>query len=127
MDHSVPPPEPAQGHELTTAANPHPVGRWSAEAAWHLLAALATVGVLVAGLRLDTADFHAPFTYEYDALLILPPPGGSAEPQSGSWSFVYAADQYLGDDWGVFWQVGLADASNNALARSDPLFKCIPR
>lgn len=72
MDHSVPPPEPAQGHGLTTAANPHPVGRWPAEAAWHLLAALVTVGVLVAGLRLDTADFHAPFTYEYDALLILP-------------------------------------------------------
>ncbi|HET6573091.1 MAG TPA: hypothetical protein VFG68_05785 [Fimbriiglobus sp.] len=72
MDHSVPPPEPAQGHELTTAAAPHRVGRWSAELGWHLLAATVTVGVLFAGLRLDKADLHAPFTYENDALLILP-------------------------------------------------------
>ncbi len=72
MDHSVPPPEPAHGHELTTAATPHPVGRWPAEVAWHLLAGLVTVGILAGGLRLDKADFHAPFTYEYDALLILP-------------------------------------------------------
>ncbi len=42
------------------------------ELGWHLAAALITVAVLVAGLRLDKADFHAPFTYDYDALLILP-------------------------------------------------------
>ena len=42
------------------------------ELGWHLAAALLTVAVLVAGLRLDRADFHAPFTYDYDALLILP-------------------------------------------------------
>jgi porin len=50
-------------------------------------------------------------------LLILPPQGGSAEPQRGSWSFTYSADQYLAEKWGMFWQVGVADASNNALAR----------
>ena len=72
MDHSVLSAEPAQGHDHATAATPHPTRRWAAEAAWHLLAALVTVGVLVAGWRLDTADFRAPFTYEYDALLILP-------------------------------------------------------
>ena len=38
----------------------------------HLLAAGLTVGVLTAGLRLDRADFRAPFGYEYDSLLILP-------------------------------------------------------
>jgi hypothetical protein len=74
MDHSVPPPEPAQGHGLDTEPAPtrHPAGRWYAEAAWSLVPALIAVGVLVAGLRLDRADFHAPFTYEYDALLVLP-------------------------------------------------------
>ncbi len=76
MDHSVPPPEPAQGHGLDAepapAPTPHPPGRWYAEAAGLLVTALASVAVLVAGLRLDRADFHAPFAYEYDALLILP-------------------------------------------------------
>jgi porin len=50
-------------------------------------------------------------------LLILPPQDVTAEPQRGSWSFTYSADQYLAETWGVFWQVGFADASNNALAR----------
>ncbi len=74
MDHSVPPPDtaPGQGHALAPAVSPAPAGRWYAEAGWHLLAALVTVGVLVGGLRLDKADLHAPFAYEYDALLILP-------------------------------------------------------
>jgi hypothetical protein len=79
MDHSAPPPELAQGqgHETrpapaAAAPAPHPAGRWYVEAGWHVLAALVTAGVLVGGLRLDKADFRAPFTYEYDALLILP-------------------------------------------------------
>lgn len=38
----------------------------------YLLAASLTCAILVAGLRLDQADFTAPFTYEADALLILP-------------------------------------------------------
>jgi len=42
------------------------------ESAWHLAAVLITVAVLTSGLRLDKADFRAPFTYDYDALLILP-------------------------------------------------------
>lgn len=42
------------------------------ELSWYLAAVLITTLVLVVGLRLDKADFHAPFTYEYDALLILP-------------------------------------------------------
>jgi porin len=50
-------------------------------------------------------------------LLILPPPDKTAEPLRGSWSFTYSADQYLADGWGLFWQVGLADASNNAFAK----------
>ena len=42
------------------------------ELAWHLAAVLATTLLLVVGLRLDQAHFDAPFTYDYDALLILP-------------------------------------------------------
>ena len=42
------------------------------ELSWYLAAVLITTLVLVVGLRLDKADFRAPFTYEYDALLILP-------------------------------------------------------
>ncbi len=38
----------------------------------YCLAINLTVLFLVTGLRLDKADFHAPFSYEYDALLILP-------------------------------------------------------
>jgi hypothetical protein len=41
-------------------------GRWSA------LAATLTLAILTVGQRLDTADFHVPFQYELDALLILP-------------------------------------------------------
>ena len=37
-------------------------------------------------------------------------------PQRGSWSFTYSADQYLSKSWGVR-QVGLCDASNNAIAK----------
>src|SRR5262249_16214555 len=55
--------------------------------------------------------------FEQIPLLILPPPSGTAEPQRGSWSFAYSADQYLADGWGLFWQAGLADASNNAIAK----------
>lgn len=40
---------------------------------WAYAGAVAfTVFALVAGQRLDRADFRAPFVYEYDALLILP-------------------------------------------------------
>lgn len=39
---------------------------------WLALAAAVTTAILVAGQRLDRADFHAPFQYEADALLILP-------------------------------------------------------
>ncbi|HET6573088.1 MAG TPA: hypothetical protein VFG68_05770, partial [Fimbriiglobus sp.] len=42
------------------------------EIGWYLLFALATVAVLVAGLRLESADVRAPFEYDGDALLILP-------------------------------------------------------
>ena len=46
---------------------------WWYELAAHLAAALATVGILVAGLNLGpNTDFHAPFHYSDDALLILP-------------------------------------------------------
>lgn len=62
MDHPVP----------SAAAPPHPPARWPVELGWHLFAAALTVGILVLGLRLDRADFHAPFSYEHDALLILP-------------------------------------------------------
>ena len=74
MDHPVPPPSPGTGEAapLPDTTSAHPAGRWYVELGWHLLAAALTVGVLVAGLRLDRADFHAPFSYEHDALLILP-------------------------------------------------------
>ena len=43
------------------------------ELAWHLAAVLLTTALLVAGPAASTrAYFHAPFTYDYDALLILP-------------------------------------------------------
>jgi hypothetical protein len=58
------------------AAEPTPApagrGRLLREVGWHLAFALATVAVLFAGLRLETADIHAPFEYDGDALLILP-------------------------------------------------------
>jgi hypothetical protein len=76
MDHPVLLPDattPIVGTPMPVpAATPAPATRWYVEAGWHLLAAILTVGILIPGLRLDKADFHAPFTYEYDALLILP-------------------------------------------------------
>jgi hypothetical protein len=46
---------------------------WWQELAAHLAAALATVAILVPGLALGpNTDFHAPFQYSQDALLILP-------------------------------------------------------
>jgi porin len=50
-------------------------------------------------------------------LLILPPLSGTAKARRGSWSFTYSADQYLTEGWGLFGQVGVADTSNNAIAR----------
>ncbi len=41
-------------------------------AAAYLFATLVTVFLLVVGQRLYDADFHSPFSYEYDGLLILP-------------------------------------------------------
>ena len=38
----------------------------------YLFATLATVFLLAVGQQLYDADFHAPFSYEYDGLLILP-------------------------------------------------------
>ncbi|OWK36234.1 hypothetical protein [Fimbriiglobus ruber] len=46
--------------------------KWYTDLLLQAVTLLVTVGTLVAGLRLDKADFHAPFAYEYDALLILP-------------------------------------------------------
>ena len=54
------------------AAPPTAPYRVLRESWWYLAATLLTAFVLVAGLRLDKADFYAPFTYDYDALLILP-------------------------------------------------------
>ena len=42
------------------------------EVGWYSLAIGLTVAILLAGLRVDRADFHAPFAYEQDALLVLP-------------------------------------------------------
>lgn len=74
MDHSVPPPAPDTGAAPPSPAPTvaHPIHRWPVELGWHLLAAALTTVILVAGLRIDRADFHAPFAYEHDALLILP-------------------------------------------------------
>ena len=49
-----------------------PGRRAAAEAALYAAAVAVTTVVLVAGLRLDRADFAAPFAYDMDALLILP-------------------------------------------------------
>ena len=38
----------------------------------YAFAVALTIAVLVAGLRIDKADWHVPFQYDYDALLILP-------------------------------------------------------
>jgi hypothetical protein len=64
---AVPVPAPA------VAPTPAPAARrWlPREVGWHLALALATCAVLVPGLRLDRADFRAPFAYSGDALLIL--------------------------------------------------------
>ncbi len=56
----------------TTAPDPTPLPARVRELGWHAAAVAVTLVVLVGGLRLDRADFHAPFAYEYDALLILP-------------------------------------------------------
>ena len=45
---------------------------WYSRLTAYVAAAGLTLGVLTAGLRLDKADFHAPFTYTLDSLLILP-------------------------------------------------------
>ena len=42
------------------------------EVGWYSLAIGLTLGILLVGLRVDRADFHAPFAYEQDALLVLP-------------------------------------------------------
>ncbi len=39
---------------------------------WYALAAVVSSCLVAAGLRLDVADFHAPFSYDDDSLLILP-------------------------------------------------------
>lgn len=61
----------------TSAASYTPADRVTArprlrEGLLHLSACGLTVAVLLAGLRLDRADWHAPFGYDQDALLILP-------------------------------------------------------
>lgn len=42
------------------------------EIGWHFMFALATVAVLAAGLRLESADLRTPFAHHGDTLLILP-------------------------------------------------------
>lgn len=61
------PTQPTSGSDATTP-RPH----WTHELRWHAVAVALTLAFLVAGLRLDRANFHSPFTYDSDALLILP-------------------------------------------------------
>ena len=66
-------PLPSAAPGVRPAAGPRRrLPRPSAEWAYQLASLLICTGILVAGLRLDVADFSAPFTYEQDALLILP-------------------------------------------------------
>ncbi len=64
-------PQPAPA----TAPRPH----WTRELLWHAIALALTGLFLTLGLRLDRADLGTPFTYELDALLILPMVKGTVE------------------------------------------------
>ncbi|HVK16238.1 MAG TPA: hypothetical protein VM533_04765 [Fimbriiglobus sp.] len=87
------------------------------EVVWHLLFALATVAVLVAGLRLESADIRVPFAYHGDALLILPLVKATIE-RGSHWAnerFGAPGIQELHDfpivdhlHFGIMWLIGLA-------------------
>ena len=53
-------------------ADSPPQSGWLTELALQATALVLTGLILLTGLRLDRADFHSPFSYEADALLILP-------------------------------------------------------
>lgn len=57
---------------MDPTAVPPPRPHWTRELLWHALAVALTLTILGAGLRLDRADLRSPFTYDLDALLILP-------------------------------------------------------
>ncbi len=63
---------PAVRPDETTPADLAPPPRRWERFAWYLGAALLSVVLVAAGLRLDRADLRAPFYYDLDSLLILP-------------------------------------------------------
>ena len=79
-----PPPRTAELPDRSPAEPARPRTPWYLTVAAYAVAAGLTVGILVVGLRLNQADFHAPFTYSEDALLILPFVEATLE-QGGHW------------------------------------------